>query len=680
VPPRARRRSPAPQPAAPWPRLPLAAPRAEPARVALVLSDRVAPGSSGQVRGERCREVTSARGSRAGTAGFCPALRGGKRATSSRAAPGSVGSSVSVGDIPGLGPALPQPRASGLRGSSAAPSAPHFPAPTEAPRAERTRDPETPNALQGFSGTGRSPPGCWGAGGPGTRVLGGVSSQLMPPSSAVRPPAPGTSATSITSASATPGSERSCQTGQEGFAAGAALPQPGEGISAARRIRVGCAVGPVARGRRALRRAFPEHPMLLAATLAGRHKGCDRWPPSLGRGGEESRLGDIVLVTKAQCSLRRGAGFPPTNTKFPAATGAPASGVRRVAGPGCTEAPRSLGQKVAASRRGRVPGARPRLCHPFLRRSSADPRPTCSHRAWFSDGGEEKPHSGAGGRREERARQQPLGERREDPGRAVSAPHVSLCSPSPARFMDGGRHQGVLPPARPAAAVGGSQVPAGAPGRRGAGGFPGACSIATPAAPPHPPARPPGKIHPPSNEPGATTRSVNPARRELGHGSGEGRFAAGLRAVLAQHPSMAGVGRALCGSPSPPSAEAGSPRAAQHHIQGAGTSPEKVGAHPDAAGSLGVGSSAQTDPPARPPARPRGEKGRAARGPGRRLNVKTLLLPSGRRVGAAKPVLYFSENSCDFASIARGGNGVGASVARPRAMGRGERGVCSNGR
>ena len=581
---------------------------------------------------------------------------------------------------PGLG-ASPSPAPGfGAARELGSPFSPPFPSTHRGSQGRKDPRPRNTKCSPRVFRNGSLSPGVLGRRRTGHARPWGVSSQLMPPSSAVRPPAPGTSATSITSASATPGSERSCQTGQEGFAAGAALPQPGEGISAARRIRAGCAVGPVARGRRALRRAFPEHPTLPAATLAGRHKGCDRWPPSLGRGGEESRLGDIVLVTKAQCSLRRGAGFPPTNTKFPAATGAPASGVRRVAGLGCTEAPRSPGQKAAVSRRGRVPGARPRLCHPFLRRSSADPRPTCSHRAWFSDGGEEKPHSGAGGRREERARQQPLGERREDPGRAVSAPHVSLCSPSPARFMDGGRHRGVLPPARPAAAVGGSRVPAGAPGRRGAGGFPGACSIATPAAPLHPSARPPGKIHPPSNEPGATTRSVNPARRELGHGSGEGRFAAGLRAVLAQHPSMAGVGRALCGSPSPPSAEAGSPRAAQHHIQGAGASPEKVGAHPDAAGSLGVGSSAQTDPPARPPARPRGEKGRAARGPGRRLNVKTLLLPSGRRVGAAKPVLYFSENSCDFASIARGGNGVGASVARPRAMGRGERGVCSNGR
>lgn len=75
-----------------------------------------------------------------------------------------------------------------------------------------------------------------------------------------------------------------------------------------------------------LQRAFLEHqtvtvPLILAvATLARRNKGCNRWQPRLGRGGEESQLGNIVLVTKAQCSLRHGPGFLSTNTKFSAAT------------------------------------------------------------------------------------------------------------------------------------------------------------------------------------------------------------------------------------------------------------------------------------------------------------------------------------------------------------------------
>lgn len=63
--------------------------------------------------------------------------------------------------------------------------------------------------------------------------------------------------------------------------------------------------------------------ILPAAPCARRNKGCNGWQRRLGRGGEESQLANIVLVTKTQCLLRPSPGFLSTNTKFSAAAARP---------------------------------------------------------------------------------------------------------------------------------------------------------------------------------------------------------------------------------------------------------------------------------------------------------------------------------------------------------------------
>lgn len=151
----------------------------------------------------------------------------------------------------------------------------------------------------------------------------------------------------------------------------------------------------------------------------------------MGRGGEESRLGNIVLVTKTQCSLRHGPGFLSTNTKFSAATTVLASGFQRAARLGCNGAtgpPRSPRPNLGAEINHLSPRVGPLsqvIAVPLLppekkHKSMPDRQP---QRDLFTAVKKNLiPVLGAVGKAG--ARYQPLGEQRNEPGKAISAPHT----------------------------------------------------------------------------------------------------------------------------------------------------------------------------------------------------------------------------------------------------------------